>query len=91
MATFTEGQIDLCTITRCESFKTDGVHDYWVITVTDDNGCSYEWRDETTAGAADDATIKAAIRATLLTEEYKTPTPVKTTDSNDDLVGTLLA
>jgi hypothetical protein len=91
MATFTEEQIDLCTITRCESFKTNGVHDYWVIEVRDDNGCTYEYRDEITSGDADNETIKAAIRAVMLTKECKAPAPIKTTDSNDDLVGTKLS
>lgn len=91
MATFTEGQVDSCTITRCESFKTDGVHDYWVIVVVDENGCTYEYRDETTAGDADDPTIKAAIRAVMLTKEFKAMPPVKSTESNDDMVGTTLA
>jgi len=91
MATFTEQQIDECIINRCESFKTNGAHDYWVFQVTDVDGCSYEWRDTETAGNADDATLKAAARVTMLTYECKSAEPIKSIDSIDTLIGTTLA
>jgi hypothetical protein len=87
MATFNEDQADACTIIRCDSFKTDGVHQYWVIAVLDENNCSYEWKDNTTPGNADDSAIKAATRAQLLLTEMKEVQPVKTVDSNDDIIG----
>ena len=87
MANFTAQQADACTFNRCESFKTDGVHDYWVVSMIDENGCSYEWREETLPGTADETAIKASVKATLLTLEMKTLPPVKSVVELDTIIG----
>ena len=87
MATFTSTQANNCTFNRCESFKIDGAHQYWVISVTDENGCSYEWRDTDMTGEANVTAIKAASKVTLMATEMKAIAPVKTVDSKDDILG----
>jgi len=87
MANFTAQEAAACTFGRCESFKTDGVHQFWVIQITDENGCSYEWRDETLPGTANETAIKAAVKSTLMGMEMKTHGPSKSIDSVDDILG----
>ena len=88
MAKFTAQQAALCTFTRCESFKTNNIHDYWVISVVDENGCSYEWQDNDMPGTANEIAIKASAKSTLMTMEMKEVIPIKTVVSNDDILGT---
>lgn len=87
MAVFTGTQADACIFDRCESFKIDGVHTYWVINMIDENGCSYEWRDETLPGTADETAVRASVKATLITTEVKVVPPVKSVDTMDDIIG----
>ena len=87
MANFTANQAEACMITRCESFKTDDVHQYWVLSVTDENGCIYEWKEETLPGSANLASIRASVKPYLMGIEMKTPAPVKTTEQLDEAVG----
>jgi len=82
MALFTENEACCCSIARCDSFKTDGVHDYWVFRVVDENGESYEWKDETLPGSADGVALRDKIYNHLLTIEKKAAAPVKSVDSD---------
>lgn len=87
MANFTTQQAQACTFTRCESFKVDGVHQYWVLAVVDEDGLYYEWQDDSLPGAANDAGIKAASLTTLTGIEKRTLGPVKSTDTMDSIIG----
>lgn len=87
MALFTDEQADACIIRRCESFKLDGVHQHWVISIEDEHGCAYEWKDIELTGDAVDATIKLAIKAVILTKECLMPSPTKEHVSKDDIIG----
>jgi len=87
MAVFTTEQADLCKINRCDSFKTDGTHNYYVFSVEDDNGIVYEWKDSTLVAAADHSQVRVAIHDYLVTIEKLVPTPVKSVDSDPTIIG----
>ena len=90
MANFTAQQAAACTFTRCESFKTDGVHEYWIISIVDENGCNYEWEDNTIPGNANVTAIKAASKAMILEMEMKTPSPIRSIESLTDIIGNVI-
>lgn len=87
MANFTTQQAQACTYVRCESFKVDGVHQYWVIGVIDEDGLYYEWPNEVLPGSADETAVKASSLTTLTGMEKLTPQPVKSTDTMDNIIG----
>ena len=84
---FTANQADACTIVRCESFKVDGVHQYWVITVSDENGAIYEWKDESLPSTANLAAVRAAIKPYLMGIDIKNPPPVRSVDPLEEAIG----
>jgi hypothetical protein len=88
MENFTPTQARACTFKRCESFKIDGVHQYWIIAVTDEDGLYYEWNDKSLPGTANINAVKAASLTTLTGMQKQTPAPVKTTDELDGIIGT---
>lgn len=87
MAKFTAQQVDACVFTRCESFKINGVHDFWVLAVNDENGCSYEWRDDTLPGTANLADVRAQVKPYLMSIEMKTPPAPKSVNSLEEAIG----
>jgi len=90
MAKFTPEQANQCIVTKCESFKIDGVHQYWTIEVQDNNGNIYEIINDQISGNANTIAIKAAIQAHLiLTEKFPDPLPPQTitNESKDDILG----
>jgi hypothetical protein len=90
MAKFTPEQANQCIVTKCESFKIDGVHQYWIIEVQDNNGNIYEIINDKISGNANTIAIKSAIQAHLiLTEKFPDPLPPQeiTTESKDDILG----
>lgn len=87
MANFTAQQANACKYTRCESFKIDGVHQFWVIAVIDEDGLYYEWKDTTLPGNANETAVKSASMTTLLGMEKRVPQPVKSSDTLDDIIG----
>lgn len=90
MATFTAQQARECIITKCESFKINGVHQYWIIEVQDNNGNKYEFINDQISGSANNTAIKSSIQSSLMSIE-KLPDPLPpqtvTTESKDDILG----
>jgi hypothetical protein len=90
MANFTPQQANQCIITKCESFKINGAHQYWIIEVQDNKGNLYEIINDKISGNANNIAIKSAIQAHLiLTEKLPDPLPPKTitNESKDDILG----
>lgn len=90
MAKFTPDQTNQCIVTKCESFKINGVHQYWIIEVQDNNGNIYEIINDKISGDANTIAIKSAIQAHLiLTEKFPDPLPpqIITNESKDDILG----
>jgi hypothetical protein len=90
MANFTPQQANECMVTKCESFKINGAHQYWIIEVQDNNGNIYKVINDRISGNANTIAIKSAIQAHLiLTEKLPDPLPPKTitNESKDDILG----
>lgn len=92
MANFTSQQANACVITKCESYKLDGVHQYWEVEVKDEDGFIYNFTNEQIPGNANSTAIKSSLHSVLLnTEKIPTPTPVipkvLTIEPKDDIIG----
>lgn len=90
MAKFTTQQANECIVTKCDSFKVDGVHQYWEIDVVDNNGNVYQIIEEQISGNANTTALKASIKSNLMNiDKLPDPEPIKeiTTESKDDILG----
>jgi len=90
MANFTPQQANQCIITKCDSFKINGIHQCWIIEVQDNNGNLYEIINDKISGNANTIAIKSSIQAHLiLTEKLPDPLPPQTitNESKDDILG----
>jgi len=86
MAKFTAKQANSCKFTRCESFKVDRIHSYWVISVLDENGCMYEWMNSDLPESANITAIKASAKSTILTLDIKEPVAAISHDVIDQII-----
>lgn len=90
MALFTISDATGCTITLCSSNKIDGVHQYYMFGVLDDNTKYYEWSDSDSPTGLTTTQVKDVIRTTLLTMDKIDLAPTITTDNDTDIVGDLV-
>jgi hypothetical protein len=90
MATFTAQQARECIITKCDSFKVNGTHQYWIIEVQDNNGNLYKVINDQISGNVNNTAIKSSIQSSLMDIE-KLPDPLPpqtiTNESKDDILG----
>jgi hypothetical protein len=87
MAIFTEQEANACVINRCESVKLNDVHQYWVLSVTDEDNNLYEMEDRDCPGNADNAALKACIKAVILATEKQPLRQVISNDTKEDIIG----
>ena len=92
MANFTNEESMNCVIQRCESVQSDGVHQYYVFAVIDDNGEYYEWTDNVLSGTATDLEIKTSVCDRLCSNiDKKVPGPVIAHIPSSTIIGSTIS
>ena len=71
MALFTQDQVRAVTLLECKQYIVDAVFNSWIISVQDEDGFKYYWKDETTSGDATAEEMADAIGDYLMGIEKK--------------------
>ena len=70
---FNSDEANASNIVRAERQEKDGVHQYWVFGVEDEDGNYCDWKDTTLGASASYAEQRTAIHTHLTTACYKIP------------------